>query len=232
MQVIRLLLPVFLTLSLLPSCTRTRTDVWDDTKTCGRYMGKGLRSLGGKQTHSRQVQDPSAFSSEEAFYDPPEFDPPSTEEQTMGLYETNYPQARELPGDVGSTIPPVQVFADPSLNPELASTFQHIHFHYDSPTVGGTENLQILHNVADYLRNHPGVYLLIEGHCDERGPESYNFALGAQRANAVRNLLIDQGVHPDHLFTISYGKDRPLLLEHNEDCWRKNRRAEMKIYRR
>lgn len=230
---LRKLLPLLLTLLVLPSCTRTRTDVWDDTKTCSRYMGKGLRSLGGKQTHSRQVEDPNAFNSEEAFYDPPEFDPPSSPDATlMGLSSTNYPQARELPGDPGSSIPPVQVFADPTLQPDLASIFQHIHFNYDSPVVNGANNLQVLHNVAAYLRAHPGTYLLIEGHCDERGPESYNFALGAQRANAVRNLLIDQGVNPDHLFTISYGKDRPILLEHHEECWRKNRRAEMKIYRR
>lgn len=232
MHKLGLLLPVLMLLTFLPSCARTRTDVWDDTKTCSRYMGRGLRSLGGKQTHSRQVCNPSAFGAEEAFYDPMEFDTPSDEESPMALSSANYPQARELPGDPGSTIPPVQVFSDPCLNPELASIFQHIHFNYDSPLLNGAENLQVLHNVSAYLRKNPGVYLLIEGHCDERGPESYNFSLGAQRANAVRNVLIDQGIHPDHLFTISYGKDRPILLEHREECWRKNRRAEMKIYRR
>lgn len=232
MHTFRFLLPVLLALCSFSSCTRTRTDVWDDTKTCSRYMGKGLRSLGGKQSHSRQVCDPSDFCSEDAFYDPPEFDPPSGEEERMGLSTSNYPQAQQLPGDPGSAIPPVQAFSDPCLNSELSSIFQHVYFNYDSPVVTGNDNLQTLHNVSTYMRKNPGTYLLIEGHCDERGPESYNFSLGAQRANTVRNLLIDQGVHPDHLFTISYGKDRPILMEHREECWRKNRRAEMKIYRR
>lgn len=232
MHMLRIFSVLFLGLSLLSSCTRTRSDVWDDTKTCSRYMGKGLRSLGGKQSNSRLVNDPNAFNSQEDLYDPPEFDPPSSSEETLGMTSAQYPQARELPGDPGSSIPAVQVFSDPSLNPELAQIFQHIHFNYDSPVVSGSDNLRILHNVSGYMRQHPGTYLLVEGHCDERGPESYNFALGAQRANAVRNLLIDQGVSPDHLFTISYGKDRPILLEHREECWRQNRRAEMKIYRR
>lgn len=70
----------------------------------------------------------------------------------------------------------------------------------------------------------------MEGHCDERGPEAYNLALGSRRAHAVRNMLLQQGVHPDQVFTISYGKERPLVMEHHDEGWAQNRRAEFKIY--
>lgn len=82
------------------------------------------------------------------------------------------------------------------------------------------------------MRSHPNTYVFVEGHCDERGPEAYNLSLGAKRGNAVRNLLINEGVDPDHIFTISYGKERPLVFEHHEEAWAQNRRAEFKVYNR
>jgi peptidoglycan-associated lipoprotein len=54
--------------------------------------------------------------------------------------------------------------------------------------------------------------------------------LGARRANAIRDMLVNNGVHPDHVFTISYGKERPLILDHHEEAWAQNRRGEFKIY--
>jgi peptidoglycan-associated lipoprotein len=98
--------------------------------------------------------------------------------------------------------------------------------------VKGDDNLQTLQNVADYMRSQPNLYVFVEGHCDERGPEAFNLALGSRRSNAVRNLLINAGVSPDNVFTISYGKERPLVLEHHEEAWGKNRRAEFKVYKR
>src|SRR5204863_3856415 len=126
----------------------------------------------------------------------------------------------------------IQAFLDPSTNPQLAGIFRPIYFDYNSDLVRGPQNLQIVHNIADFLRTHPNMYVFIEGHTDERGPQAYNLALGARRANAVRNLLINEGVDPDHLFTISYGKERPLVMENHEEGWSKNRRAEFKIYER
>jgi peptidoglycan-associated lipoprotein len=69
------------------------------------------------------------------------------------------------------------------------------------------------------------VNLLIEGHADERGTRDYNLALGARRANAVRDFLISQGVDSARLQTISYGKERPVSLCSEDSCWSKNRRA-------
>jgi len=78
---------------------------------------------------------------------------------------------------------------------------------------------------ASWLQQNMAVRLTIEGHADERGTREYNLALGARRASAVRNFLISQGVSGDRLQTISYGKERPVSLCANENCWSKNRRA-------
>ena len=73
--------------------------------------------------------------------------------------------------------------------------------------------------------SYPSVRVTIEGHCDERGTREYNLALGARRANAVKEYLVSQGVSAGRLETISYGKERPICTESNEDCWAQNRRG-------
>jgi peptidoglycan-associated lipoprotein len=78
---------------------------------------------------------------------------------------------------------------------------------------------------AAWLARYPSVRLTIEGHCDERGTREYNLALGARRANAVKEFLVAQGVAADRLETVSYGKERPICTESGEDCWSQNRRG-------
>lgn len=82
-----------------------------------------------------------------------------------------------------------------------------------------------LNKQAAWLARYPSVRLSIEGHCDERGTREYNLALGARRANAVKEFLVAQGVAAGRLETISYGKERPICTESNEDCWAQNRRG-------
>jgi peptidoglycan-associated lipoprotein len=77
---------------------------------------------------------------------------------------------------------------------------------------------------AQYLQHHQSVKVMIEGHCDERGSEEYNLALGAKRASAVQQALIQLGVSPSRLQTVSYGKERPFCSASNEQCWQQNRR--------
>ncbi len=77
------------------------------------------------------------------------------------------------------------------------------------------------------LRERSGIRITVEGHCDERGSEKYNLALGDMRANAAREFLVGQGVNSSRVDTISYGKERPFCEEHNEDCWQLNRRAHL-----
>ncbi len=82
-----------------------------------------------------------------------------------------------------------------------------------------------LERQAEWLRLFPEVSLVIEGHCDERGTREYNLALGERRANAAREYLISLGIAPSRLRTLSYGKERPYALGHNDEAWALNRRA-------
>lgn len=78
---------------------------------------------------------------------------------------------------------------------------------------------------AAWLRTHPDVALMIEGHADERGTQQYNLALGERRASAARDYVSSLGVAPSRLRSISYGEERSKCAESNESCWSLNRRA-------
>jgi peptidoglycan-associated lipoprotein len=77
---------------------------------------------------------------------------------------------------------------------------------------------------SDWLRANLSVVVDIEGHCDERGTNEYNMALGAKRAEAARDYLMTLGIAADRLSTTSYGEEVPVCEEHTEECWQKNRR--------
>lgn len=236
------------------SCARNRDDVWDDTKSAGRHMSRGIRALGGKHGSSRQVRNRNDFEciEDNCCYEDPCFQEAQYSSQDrnsapdceyvplddllndneLAMADMVSSQPRETPGEYGSSIPGIQAFRDPHTIPQLAGLFKNIYFEYNSSLVKGQENLQTVHAIANFLRSHPNMYLFIEGHTDERGPQAYNLALGSRRSNTVRNLLINEGVNPDNLFTISYGKEKPLVMEQHEEGWSKNRRAEFKIYER
>jgi peptidoglycan-associated lipoprotein len=78
---------------------------------------------------------------------------------------------------------------------------------------------------AAYLKANPDQFLLIEGHCDERGTIEYNLALGERRTKAATNYLVAQGIEARRISIVSYGKERPVCTERTEACWAKNRRA-------
>jgi peptidoglycan-associated lipoprotein len=108
------------------------------------------------------------------------------------------------------------------------STFadQTVYFEYDRSNVRASEASK-LDQVAGAFKAKGSDYdLLIEGHCDERGTEEYNRALGERRALAVRELLIKSGVDANHVFTRSFGKDKPANVGHDETAWSRNRRGE------
>jgi peptidoglycan-associated lipoprotein len=108
------------------------------------------------------------------------------------------------------------------------STFadQTVYFEYDRSNVRANEASK-LDQVAGAFKAKGADYdLLIEGHCDERGTEEYNRALGERRALAVRELLIKSGVDANHVFTRSFGKDKPANVGHDETAWSRNRRGE------
>jgi peptidoglycan-associated lipoprotein len=78
---------------------------------------------------------------------------------------------------------------------------------------------------ARALNERRGIRITIEGHCDERGSEAYNLALGDKRANAAKEFLVAQGIDPARIDIISYGEERPFAQGHDEETWKQNRRA-------
>jgi peptidoglycan-associated lipoprotein len=100
-----------------------------------------------------------------------------------------------------------------------------VYFEYDKSAIKSSEYAKIA-AVAEYLKSNSGDDLVVEGHCDERGTEEYNRALGERRALAVRERLVNLGVPASRVTTISYGKDRPVDVAHSEDAYSKNRRGE------
>jgi peptidoglycan-associated lipoprotein len=107
---------------------------------------------------------------------------------------------------------------------------QRIHFDFDQHVLTDQAR-EILAANAAYLRANPGVRVQVEGHCDERGSDEYNLALGERRARAAMSYLVSLGIPQDRLSFISYGEERPLDSARNEDAWAKNRRAEFTVMR-
>jgi peptidoglycan-associated lipoprotein len=99
-----------------------------------------------------------------------------------------------------------------------------VNFDYDKYNIR-PDARAILLGHGGTLQDNEDVTVLIEGHCDERGTNEYNMALGEQRARSTRDFLMSYGIHVTRLSIISYGEERPLDLGHAEDAWAKNRRA-------
>jgi peptidoglycan-associated lipoprotein len=99
-----------------------------------------------------------------------------------------------------------------------------VHFDYDKYEILEGDR-SLLQRQAAWLGKYPAVRVTIEGHCDERGTREYNLALGARRANAVKEYLVSLGVSSGRVETISYGKERPMCTESNESSWAQNRRG-------
>jgi peptidoglycan-associated lipoprotein len=106
---------------------------------------------------------------------------------------------------------------------EISGGFDDIHFDYDRYVLPADAK-PVLRKVADYLLKNSGQKILIEGHCDERGTSEYNLGLGDRRAKVAKDYLVSLGVPSFRVDVMSYGKEKPLCTEQEEDCWRRNRR--------
>ncbi|MDD5560349.1 peptidoglycan-associated lipoprotein Pal [Candidatus Methylomirabilis sp.] len=106
--------------------------------------------------------------------------------------------------------------------PELA--LKDIYFDYDQSAIREDSKKQLNENI-EWLRKNLAGKVTIEGHCDERGSSEYNLALGERRARATRDYLTAAGIGADRISTISFGKERPFALGHDESAWKWNRRA-------
>jgi peptidoglycan-associated lipoprotein len=99
-----------------------------------------------------------------------------------------------------------------------------VFFGYDQWTLSDTGMDALNHN-ARWLKEHPGAVLKVEGHCDERGTSDYNMVLGDKRSKSARSYLTEMGISPKQVGIVSYGKERPFCMEHDESCYQQNRRG-------
>ncbi|MCI0381844.1 MAG: OmpA family protein [Chlamydiae bacterium] len=157
-----------------------------------------------------------------------DFIPLVEEDLKTAFSEKAISQPKEIPGGPGSSIPALHQFRKPLA--DLALIFKNVYFNTDEYAFKKAQYFQIIDKIADYLKNHPNMVISIEGHCDERASESYNQALGTRRANYVRSLLVQKGVHPNRIHSITFGKEKPVDPSHTPAAWAKNRRAEFTIF--
>lgn len=113
---------------------------------------------------------------------------------------------------------------------EAVKAFQaeDIHFDFDRYDIKERDR-EILRSLADWLLKNKEAKVEIEGHCDERGSNEYNLALGDRRAHSTKQYLVTLGVSESRIKTISYGEEKPFCTESGEDCWWKNRRGHFSI---
>ena len=107
---------------------------------------------------------------------------------------------------------------------KLIAVGDRVLFDYDSAKLDSSAKI-MLDAQSRFLRANTDLNFIVEGHCDERGTREYNLALGEQRATAVRDYLVIQGIDPDRIKVISYGKEKPAVVGSNGMAWSKNRRA-------
>jgi len=105
---------------------------------------------------------------------------------------------------------------------------EDVYFEFDKSRLT-PETREALKRHADWLKAHPTVKITIEGHCDERGTQQYNMALGMRRAYSVKNYLVSLGIEPTRMYATSYGEERPKVQGHDEWAWSQNRRAHFVI---
>ena len=103
------------------------------------------------------------------------------------------------------------------------SGLKEVYFEFDRYDLD-TDDRAILRTNAEWLKKSSALRVEIEGHCDERGTNEYNLALGAKRAQVAKDYLMSLGVEPNRISTTSYGEEIPICREQSEDCWQKNRR--------
>jgi peptidoglycan-associated lipoprotein len=128
------------------------------------------------------------------------------------------------------TVNPRTVSATPSpTDTDLFSkNVKDVFFDYDKSNIRPTE-VSATQGDASFLQQHPSIKILVEGHCDDRGSDEYNIALGTSRAESVRQSLLRQGISADRIKAISYGKEKPFCTQDNEQCWQQNRVGHLAI---
>ena len=142
--------------------------------------------------------------------------------QTTKTTETESPPATPTGSEFeeGGVAPSSEMTSMPDLGA--------VYFDYDRYDIRAAEKPTLRANADAILANSSGGVITIEGHCDERGSEEYNLALGDRRASGVKRYLVDLGVPASRLRTVSFGEAKPAVVGHDESAWRYNRRSEFK----
>lgn len=205
----------------MTGCMRSSFEAWEDLKTAGRYMGRGVNAFWGKDYESQML------TSDDEFVGPndDEFIPLNNSELKSVYVDSALPQPKGIPGQKG--VPSLSSFyAVPD------SLFSSVHFNTDEHVVKDKAEVQHLLQLAAHLKQNPNLYLLIEGHTDERASASYNMALGLRRANYIRSFLVKHGVDLNRIYTLSKGKEHPIAAGHTPNDWQENRRSEFRVYQK
>jgi peptidoglycan-associated lipoprotein len=151
---------------------------------------------------------------------------------TPGSGAATTPPAMAAPPGGGATTAPATAApstAAPTARPEVSEfrsvpELRDVFFDFDKYDIRQAD-AKVLDSNATWLKSNANHLVLIEGHCDERGTNEYNLALGERRAKSAMNYLVSQGVQASRITIISYGEERPACNEKTEECWAKNRRA-------
>lgn len=208
------LLLISLSTFILSSCNRDADG--------SSAMRERMKSLWG--------DNPDAMLASEGFYGPRDDDFIPLQEQDLKsqFADRAIPQPTSIPGDPGSGIPTLDKFREPLAH--LATIFKTVYFNTDDHVLRKPEYFQIIDRIAAYMKSHSEMVISVGGHCDERASEAYNLALGTRRSSFVRSLLVQKGIDPERIHTISYGKEHPTDHSHTAIAWSKNRRVEFKLY--
>ncbi len=155
--------------------------------------------------------------------------PPSGSRSVMPSASTTYTLVAKGPGGTNEASARVTVnaaiaSATPSPTDEelFSRNVKDVFFDYDKFAIRPGE-APTVQNDSAFLSQHPSIKVLVEGHCDDRGSEEYNIALGTSRAESVKQSLLQQGISAERVKTVSFGKEKPFCTEDNEQCWQQNR---------
>jgi peptidoglycan-associated lipoprotein len=155
--------------------------------------------------------------------------PPSGSRSVTPSESTTYTLVAKGPGGTNEadtrvtvTTPVANTAPSPTDEDLFSKNVKDVFFDYDKYAIRPDE-APTVQNDETFLSQHPSIKVLVEGHCDDRGSEEYNIALGTSRAESVKQALVQEGVPADRIRTISYGKEKPFCTQDNEQCWQQNR---------
>lgn len=140
---------------------------------------------------------------------------PAVQQEMTGDIAMKQKQAEAAPGEAAAA-------------PALVGFDKKAYFDFDKFDLK-PESTEALNELVSYLKANPDLKVKIEGNCDERGTIEYNLALGERRAKSAQDYIVTQGIDPQRVSTISYGKEKPADTGHSEEAWAKNRRDEFEF---